>query len=287
MNDILNGWQDIVITAISLSGIAFLAGVALYYAAKVFAVEEDPMVEAIDDILPGANCGACGVPGCFSFAEKVVKTKDMSLYCPVGGQELSDDIADLMGLEAVEQDKMVARVMCQGGNYSTRTGEYLGIKSCGAVSTIHQYDLTCPYGCFGYGDCVKSCDFDAIHIVNGVALVDEEKCTACDACVVECPINIIEMQPYEKTVFIACKSIDAGGAVKKYCEVGCTGCKKCVKACEHEAIHFDNFLATILPDKCTNCNDCVDKCDTDTIVITKEGIAQIKDKLVENAEVNV
>ncbi len=279
--------NTIIITIISLGGIAFLMGVALYFASQAFYVEEDPLVAEIDEALPGANCGACGVPGCIQFAEKLVKTKDMSLYCPVGGSETAQEIAELMGLEAVEQDKMVARVMCQGGDHATRTGEYKGIKSCRAVATIHQYDLTCPYGCFGYGDCVTSCDFDSIHIVNGVALVDEEACTSCEACVVECPINIIEMQPYNKTVFIACKSTDPGGAVKKYCDTGCTGCKKCVKACEHEAIHFDNFLATILPDKCTNCNDCVDKCDTDTIVINNLGIAQIKEGLLNVAQVNV
>ena len=285
MTEILN--NTVVITSLSLSFIAFLAGVALYYAAKVFAVEEDPLVEEVDEALPGTNCGACGVPGCLSFAEKIVKTKDMSMYCPVGGQDVANEIADIIGLEAIEQDKMVARVMCLGGNHSTRTGEYKGIKSCNAVSTVHQYDLTCSYGCFGYGDCVTSCEFDSIHIIDGVAVVDEEKCTACDACVVECPIDIIEMQPYDKTVFIACKSLDAGGAVKKYCTVGCTGCKKCVKACEHEAIAFDSFLATIIPDKCTNCNDCVDKCDTDTIVISNKGIVEIKETMLHNAEVNV
>lgn len=276
-----------IATAVSLGGIAFLAGVALYLASKVFAVEEDPLVAEIDDILPGANCGACGVPGCLGFAEKLVKTKDMSLYCPVGGPDLSVEIADLLGLEAVEQEKEVARVMCQGGNHATRTGEYKGVKSCRAVATIHQYDLTCPYGCFGYGDCVTSCDFDAIHIVNGVALVDEEKCTSCVACVIECPINIIEMQSYNKHVFVACKSIDSGAAVKKYCEVGCTGCKKCVKACEHEAIEYDSFLATIIPDKCTNCNDCIDTCDTDTIVLSIKGQVEIKEGLLHAAEVNV
>jgi electron transport complex protein RnfB len=266
----------IVITAISLGGLAFLAGAILYIASVRFAVEEDPMVGVITDVLPGANCGACGVPGCAQFAEKLVLTKDMSLYCPVGGADVAHEIAELMGLEAQVKEKMVARVMCQGGDNATRTGEYKGIKSCRAVVNIGQSDLTCPYGCLGYGDCVESCEFDAIHIINGVAVVDEEKCTSCEACVLECPVNIIEMQPYNKAVFVACKSLDPGGAVRKYCTVGCTGCKKCVKACgDREAIFFDNNLAAIIVDKCKNCPDCVPECATNTIVISKNGLARI------------
>jgi Na+-translocating ferredoxin:NAD+ oxidoreductase RNF subunit RnfB len=228
--------------------------------------------------------GLAFVAGCANFAEKLVRTKDMSLYCPVGGHELALEIADLMGLEAIVKDKMTARVMCQGGDKALRAGEYKGIQSCRAVSNIGQSDLACPYGCLGYGDCVASCEFDAIHIVNGVALVDEEKCTSCEACVAECPVNIIEMQPYNKTVFVACKSTDSGGDVRKYCEVGCTGCKKCVKACgEREAIAFENFLATIIPEKCTNCNDCVPECATKTIVISRNGQAVIKEESITHA----
>jgi len=284
----------ILITALSLGGLAFLAGVVLYIAATAFAVEEDPLVQELNDILPQANCGACGVPGCLPFAEKLVKTKDPALHCPVGGQDLSEEIAELMGMEPVERERMVARVLCNGGHNATRTGEYKGVKSCIAVKAIGQNDVTCSFGCMGHGDCVTVCDFDSIHIVNGVALVDEEKCTACEACITECPINIIQMQPYNKTVFVACTSTDPGGAVKKYCTVGCTGCKLCVKACEYEAILFENSLATIIPEKCTNCNDCVDECGPNTIVITKKGLAELaenprpkKENAEDAAEVNV
>jgi len=279
--------NTILITSLSLGGIAFVAGVVLYIASTAFAVEEDPLVGEVTGILPGANCGACGVPGCANFAEKIVKTKDTNMYCPVGGPELAVELAQVLGLEALAREKMVARVMCQGGDNALRSAEYKGIKSCRAVTNIGQSDLACPYGCLGYGDCVESCEFDAIHIINGVAIVDEEKCTSCEACVLECPVNIIEMQPYNKTVFIACKSIDAGGAVRKYCSVGCTGCKKCVKACgEKEAIFFDNNLAAIIPVKCTNCNDCVPECATNTIVISKKGLAAIVPAAVDEKETN-
>jgi len=277
--------NTIIITALSLGLLAFAMGVMLYYASIFFYVEEDPLIEEVNEILPQANCGACGVPGCLNFAEKLVKTRDMGLFCPVGGNDLALDIASLMGLEAVERSKMVARVMCQGGDHATRTGEYKGIKSCKAVAIARQNDFTCSYACLGYGDCVAVCDFDSIHIINGVAIVNEEKCTACNDCIIECPINIIELQPYDKTVFIACRSLDPGGPVRKYCSVGCTGCKLCVKACTFEAIHFDNNLAAIIPEKCTNCNDCVTECDTNTIVVSLKGMAEIKESIKSNEKV--
>ncbi len=259
----------VIITGACMGVIAFLSGIVLLIASKKFAVQENPLIDDVEALLPGANCGGCGYAGCRSFAEAVVNTKNTDLLCPVAGQKAMASAFKIVGLDFSGSVRKVARVMCQGGSNSVRSGQYQGIASCSAAQIANLIDLVCPYGCLGYGECMVACPFDAIRMIDGVAVVDEDACTACGKCIKACPRNLISLVPYDKKVYVACKSPESGAAVKKYCSVGCIGCKLCVKACQFEAIDYQPFLSTIIPDKCTQCMACVEKCPTKSILINK------------------
>jgi H+/Na+-translocating ferredoxin:NAD+ oxidoreductase subunit B len=258
----------IVITCATMGAIAFIAGIVLFIASKKFAVVENPLIDDVEEILPGANCGGCGFAGCRAFAEAAVSNWTDDLNCPVAGSETMAAIAKLLGLEVSETVRKTARVMCQGGGgNSVRSGEYFGIQTCFAAVVSNSVDLVCPYGCLGYGDCVRVCPFNCIHIVDGVAVVNEELCTGCGLCIKACPRNIIELTLYDKSVFVACMSPDKGAQVKPYCSVGCIGCKLCVKACEYDAFDYKPFLSHVNPEKCTECMACIEKCPTNSILV--------------------
>lgn len=251
---------------ITLGGLAIFFGVVLAFASKKFAVEVDPRVTDIRNVLPGANCGGCGFAGCDAFADAIVKGDATIAGCPVGGSELAAKIAALMGVEAGSMEKQVARVICCGDkNNAKEKYEYFGIEDCKAAEMLAGGSKSCRFGCTGLGSCVKACPFDAIHVVNGVAVVDEEKCTACKKCIAACPKNIIELVPVSKEVRVLCKNTDKGKAVMEACKVGCIACQKCVKACKFDAIVFENNLAKIDYSKCVNCMMCAEACPTKTI----------------------
>jgi len=259
----------VLYTALSIGGIAFVAGVVLYAAAKKFAVKEDPLIDVVEELLPGANCGGCGFAGCRAFAEALVDTRSEDLRCPVASQDATASIASALGMEMGDADRNVARIFCQGGNRAVREGQYARIRTCLAATVAASADLVCPFGCLDYDDCLDACPFDAIRVEDGVAVVDEDKCTGCGMCVSACPRKLIELQPYQKKVFVACRSLDAGAASKKYCSLACIGCKLCVKACEFDAIDYQPFLAAVKPEACTLCGACVDKCPTKAILFLK------------------
>ncbi|MBN1552746.1 RnfABCDGE type electron transport complex subunit B, partial [bacterium] len=256
----------IVITGISLGGIAFIAGIILFISSRKFAVKENPMIDNVEELLPGANCGGCGYAGCRAFAEDLVNQKNTEIRCPVAGAETMKAIAEMLGLKVDVSVRNVARIMCQGGAHSLHEGKYLGINACSAAVIGNTVDLVCPSGCLGYGDCAQACPFDSIRMIRGLAVVDEDTCTGCGICIKTCPRQLIELVPYHKRVYVACKSADKGADVKKYCSVGCIGCKLCEKACQFDAIEYKPFISRINPDKCTECMACVEKCPTKTIL---------------------
>jgi len=245
---------------ITLSGVLLIA-------AKKFYVYEDPRIDEVEELLPGANCGGCGLSGCRKFAEEMVAgTPDLN--CPVGASGMMEAIAKALGLELASQQPMVAHVMCEGLQSSAQfNGEYHGIHDCRAAHLVGQSDRSCKYGCIGLGTCVQSCEFDAIEIYDGIAHIIPENCVACGKCVPACPRDIIVMIPKGRQVFVPCKSFDMGKRVTQVCEIGCIGCRKCEKACQYEAIGFDDNLAWVKWDKCVKCLDCVEACPRDLIKV--------------------
>jgi len=250
----------------SLGGLGLIFGSGLAVASKVFAVEVDPKVEQIKEALPGANCGACGYPGCDAFANGVAAGEAPANGCPVGGASSAEKIGEIMGVSAGASEKKVARVLCQGTDCNAKDKfEYTGIKDCKAAAMVQGGGKSCQFGCLGLGTCIDVCNFDAIHIEDGIAKIDPEKCTGCGACVDTCPKVVIEMVPYSQEVIVDCKSKEFGKPVKEKCSTGCIGCSLCAKACPFDAIEMDGKLAKIDYDKCKNCMVCVAKCPTGAI----------------------
>lgn len=257
----------IIMSALSIGGLGLLFGLGLGVAAKKFAVEVNPLISLVREALPSANCGACGYAGCDAFAKAVVEGGAKTNGCPVGGQACADAVAAIMGVEAGSLVPTTAFVKCAGTcDVAKEKYEYYGVADCTAASYLQgKGSKACTYGCLGLGSCVKACMFDAIHVVNGVAVVDESKCTSCGMCVATCPKSIIQIMPSESKVRVNCNSQDKGKITMQSCSVGCIGCRKCAKACEYEAIEFNNGLAYINYDKCTMCGACIDVCPTKAI----------------------
>ncbi len=263
----------IVDTIATLSGLGITAAVVLYFVAQKFKVYEDPRIDEVEEALPAANCGGCGFAGCRNFAEACVKSDDFSgLYCPVGGNDTMGEVAKIMGKDAVEQDPQVAVLLCNGTcDNRPKTNQYDGASTCAITSSLYGGDTGCQFGCLGHGDCVRVCNFDALHMdpVSGLPVVDDDKCTACGACVTECPKNIFELRKRAKKdrkIYVACKNEDKGGIAKKSCSAACIGCNKCFKVCPFEAITMNNNLAYIDSDKCRLCRKCVVECPTNAII---------------------
>ena len=252
-----------VIYAVSVLGaMGAVFGLALGFAAKVFAVEVDERQEAIQGILPGANCGGCGFAGCSAYAAAVVGGAKTNA-CAAGGSEVASQIAEIMGVAAGEVERSVAMVRCSGyAGMAQKKFEYIGLTDCVSAMRLGggQGPNECPHGCIGMGTCVKACPFGAIYLDNGIAHVDHEKCVGCMTCASACPKKIIVKVPYEADVTVACSSVQKGAALRSYCGIGCLGCKICEKTCESDAIHVVDNLAIIDYSKCISCGKCAPKC---------------------------
>ena len=238
----------VIYAFLSVGVLGGLLGLALAYAAKVFAVKKDERVGSLEEILPGVNCGACGYPGCAGYAEAiVVEDADMTL-CSPGGPDVAAKIGEIMGTEvSVSGEKMVAQIMCRGTRETSKTRfEYDGIEDCNAMHSSYGGDKTCPYGCLALGSCIKVCPTDAISKTPaGYLVVDRDKCISCGKCIDVCPTGVIKMIPYSAREIVACNSTDKGGVVRKYCSVGCIGCKMCEKKSPEGGFVVENFLAKI------------------------------------------
>ena len=258
--------SSIVLAIIVMGVLGAGMSVMLVLASKKFAVKENPQVEELMEVLPGANCGACGFAGCRAFAEEKAKNPSGDAFCPVGGDQVAKAMAEILGVQMEEQKPMVARLKCCGTNdVSALVGDYEGIRDCRAAMLLYPGHKICPYGCIGLGSCIRACQFGAISKYNGIVRIDEEKCVGCRACVSACPKNLIEMMPKESHIYVACSSNDRGGQVRTACSAGCIGCKKCEKACPVEAIRVTDFLARVDPEKCIECGKCVEVCPVQVI----------------------
>lgn len=258
---------SVIIAAVIIGIIAILVGLLLGKASEIFKVEVDEKEIAVRECLPGNNCGACGFPGCDGMAAAIAKGEAPVNGCPVGGEDVAKRIADIMGGEAGEMVKMVAVVKCKGDcDKAVDLYDYVGPESCKiAGNTPNGGPKGCIYGCLGYGECKNACEFGAINVIDGIAVIDKDKCKACGKCVAACPRNIIQLVPYEKEHIIMCNSKDRGLDVKNVCKAGCIGCTMCARNCPAEAIVMQGNLPVIDYDKCTNCGACEKKCPMKTI----------------------
>lgn len=261
----------ILIAVIVLGAIGLIAALVLYFTSKKFAVKEDPRIGQVNEVLPGANCGGCGFPGCGGMASACVKAADAGslegLNCPVGGQPVMEKVAAILGMKVEASAPKLAVVRCNGTcENRPRTVIYDGVKSCPIANTTCMGETACAYGCLGCGDCVNACQFGAIKMneETGLPEVDSTKCTACGACAKACPRNIIEIRVVKGAkkmgVVVECMNKDKGAVAMKACKVACIGCQKCVKVCAFDAVHVENNLAYIDPEKCRNCRKCEQEC---------------------------
>ncbi len=260
--------MGIVIAALLVGGTGLFIGLFLGVAGVKFAVEVDEKEVAVREVLPGNNCGGCGYAGCDGLAAAIAKGEAPVGACPVGGEPVAQEIAAIMGQEVGESVREVAFVKC-GGDCETAKEDYTytGVQDCEMMAFVPSGGAKkCAHGCLGYGSCVKACGFDAIHIINGIAVVDKEACKACGKCVDKCPKHLIELVPYDQTTFVHCSSKDKGKVVTNSCEIGCIGCKKCEKACPSDAIKVTDFVAHIDYSKCTNCGTCKETCPRHVII---------------------
>lgn len=252
----------ILIAVACIGGVGLFIGVFLGIAGRFFSVETDPREDEVLEALPGNNCGGCGYAGCSGLAAAIAKGEAPVNACPVGGDDVAKIVAAIMGEEVGESVRQVAFVKCAGTcELTTQDYNYVGIEDCKMLSFVPNGGAkTCNHGCLGFGSCVKVCPFDAITIIDGVAVVDAGKCKACGKCVAECPKHLIELVPDTAKYLVKCSSTEKGPVTMKECKVGCIGCGLCVKECEQGAITVTDFVAHIDPDKCINCGKCAEKC---------------------------
>ena len=260
--------EGILYPTLVMGGLGGIFGALLAFASEKFYVAVDERQTKIREILPGANCGGCGYPGCDGYAEACVSGAAQPNKCAAGGPDVAAKIAEILGVTAEAAEPMVAFVKCHGTYDKTvKDCVYMGFDDCRSAAVVPgKGPASCTYGCLGFGTCVKVCQFDAIHVKDGVAVVDREKCVGCGSCAAECPRGVIALVPKKSKVQVGCSNPLKGPFVKKVCSTGCIGCTLCVKACPKQAISMQGNLAVIDPALCVNCGLCVSKCPAKAIV---------------------
>lgn len=253
--------SEILFPVLVVSGIGLAAGLILSIASSIMSVKKNEKLDLILNILPGANCGACGFSGCEGYAKALSEGTCKPGLCTPGGKSTADKISEILGIASVNSEKKVALVHCSGSiDNTSKKMEYNGIKSCTAASSLFGGDSSCQFGCLGLGDCIKACKYGAIDICSGVSLVDYNKCVGCGACVKACPKNLINLVPAKQQAVVRCSNLDKGAQTIKVCSSGCIGCMRCAKTCKFGAITVENSLAKVDPKKCTGCGNCVKVC---------------------------
>ena len=267
--------NTIIWTIVILTLLGLVLALILFWVAKKFKVEEDPRIDEVEKVMPGANCGGCGFAGCRAFADAAVHAPNLdNNYCPVGGNDVMKKVAAILGYEVTEKAPQVAVVRCNGSCANRpRTNVYDGLQSCKIKAALYSGDTLCAFGCLGCGDCVSACQFGAISMnpETGLPEVDETKCAGCGSCVKACPKHVIEVRNAGTTpkntrrVYVSCVNKDKGAVARKACTAACIGCGKCAKVCKFDAITVADNLCYIDPTKCKACGQCVFECPTGSI----------------------
>ncbi len=254
-------FNSILLAVGIVAGIGLVLGVILAIVSAIMAVPKDEKVEALTEVLPGANCGACGYSGCEGYAKALASGEATLGKCSPGGEECVKALAEILGVAATSVDAKTALVHCMGSDdNTTRKMEYQGIMTCRAAMTLHGGMNSCTYGCIGLGDCMNVCPYGAISLCNGVAHIEPSLCKGCSMCVAACPKKLISFVPVKDMAVVRCSNCQKGADAKKACKTACIGCKKCEKVCEVGAVKVENFKAAVDASKCTGCMKCVEAC---------------------------
>jgi electron transport complex protein RnfB len=261
--------------ASALTAVAILGGVGLTFgtliaiAHRKLKVYEDPRIDVLSDVLPGANCGACGFAGCRAFAEAAIRGEAVPAECTVMSAYEAEEFAGVLGVDVGAAEKRVARLLCAGGSdVAVRKAEYWGIESCAAAVAVSGGGKGCAWGCVGLADCAVSCDFGAITMTeHALPLVDPDLCTACNDCVVACPLDLFVLMPIEAPLIVQCRNLLDGDAATDVCSVACNACGRCVADAADGLISIQASLAVIDYEKIELANpDATRRCPTDAIV---------------------
>jgi electron transport complex protein RnfB len=233
-----------LIATIIMTGLGLFFGITLAVAHRVFHVEEDPRLDVIEGMLPGSNCGACSEAGCRAFAEKLLTGEHAPSKCTVSSEQAVTDIAAFLGVDAGQQEKLVARLACGGGlAQAKQIAEYEGYDSCRAAHLVGGGGKGCAWGCLGLADCDVACDFDAIRMNdNGLPVVDVDKCTACGDCVEACPRDLFSLVPLAQKLFVQCSAPLEGDEARSICSVACDACGRCAQDAPQQLIVMVNNL---------------------------------------------
>ncbi len=252
-----------------LTGLTSVLGIVLAVANARLQVFEDTRIDAVADILPGNNCGACGLPGCRAFAEKAVAGEIKPSQCTPAGADIAAAIAGYLGVDVGQTEKRVARLHCAGGtNVAIQMADYQGHRTCRAAAAVGGGTKGCRYGCLGFGDCETACTFGAIRMApNGLPLVDLDKCTACPDCTNVCPKGLFEVLPISHKLIVQCRSELEGDDMLELCKVGCTACGKCVADAPQGLLKLKRNLPVLNPELLhLQSPDAVQRCPTGAIV---------------------
>jgi electron transport complex protein RnfB len=270
--------MSVILAIAALGGLTLLLATILVIANRKLYVYEDPRIDVVEDLLPHANCGACGYPGCRPFAEALVSGDVLPGKCTVSSDEGKETIGSYLGVALGKEEKQVARLACAGGtNVAVNKANYEGLESCQGATLISGGGKGCFWGCLGFGDCMKVCDFDAIHMdEHSMPIVDVDKCTACGDCVTSCPKDLFSIQPMSHQLWVACKSLEKGDEVLQDCEVGCTACGKCALDAPGDLIEIKNNLPVINYSVADQSMDPIQRCPTGAIVWLDQKLGAIK-----------
>lgn len=259
-----------IMIIVVLVGIGAFFGVVLALADKKFAMEVNPLIQEVEEVLPKGQCGACGFAGCAKYAEAVVEQEDVPPdLCVPGKAAVAAKVAELTGKKAGASVPRYAHLKCRG----TRTAavmaaRYEGVPDCAAAKLVQGGQKGCKYGCLGFGNCVRACPFGALSMgEDGLPVVDKAICTGCGKCVSTCPQALLVLQTFDAPVQVECSSHDKGPAARKLCKNACIGCGLCMRSCTHGAIRLDRFVAVVDAEKCRDCEEpvCLAKCPTKAI----------------------